>query len=83
MKTSFGPVINKFEQYCHPRKNVLFQQYCFNCQQQEVGESYKQYTTALHRMAQKSDWHNHTGQNPVGQNSIQNQKLQSPGKPVM
>ena len=36
-------VLQKFEQYCWPRKNVLFERYCFNRRMQEEGESYEQY----------------------------------------
>ena len=37
-ESKLEPVLTKFEQYCRPRKNVLFQRYCFNCRQQEAGE---------------------------------------------
>ena len=50
------PVINKFEQYCCPRKNIPFQRYCFNRRQQEVGETYEQYQMALGRMAQECEF---------------------------
>ena len=50
------PVLDKFEQYCRPRKNVPFQQYCFNHRQQEAGETYEQYRTALHKMAQECEF---------------------------
>lgn len=50
------PVLAKFEQYCHPRNNVPFQRYCFNRCQQEAGETYKQYRTALQKMEQVCDF---------------------------
>ena len=36
------PVLQKFADYCHPRKSVPFERYCFNRHVQQPGESYKQ-----------------------------------------
>ena len=51
-----GPVIDKFEQYCLPRKNVPFERYCFNRRTQEPGENYDQYRTALMNIAENCDF---------------------------
>ena len=37
------PVLKKFEQYCEPHRNVLFERYRFNRRIQEAGETYDQY----------------------------------------
>ena len=42
-----APVLQKFEEYCQPCKNVPFERYCFNRRVQEPGETYDQYRTAL------------------------------------
>ena len=46
------PVLEKFEAYCMPRKNVPFERYRFNRRMQEPGESYDQYKTALRKLAE-------------------------------
>ena len=47
-----APVIQKFAEYCQPRKNVPFERYRFNQRVQESGESYDQYKTALRKLAE-------------------------------
>ena len=42
-----GPVLEKFRQYCEPRKNVPFERYRFNRRCQEPGETYDHYRTEL------------------------------------
>ena len=34
------PVLQKFADYCQPRKSVPFERYCFNRRVQESGESF-------------------------------------------
>ena len=46
------PVLEKFAQYCQPRKNVPFERYRFNRRIQEPGETYDQYRTALRKLAE-------------------------------
>ena len=46
-----GPVLEKFAEYCQPRKNVPFERFRFNRRIQEPGESYDQYRTALRKLA--------------------------------
>ena len=46
------PVLQKFEGYCQPRKNVPFERYRFNQRAQEAGETYDQYKTALRKLAE-------------------------------
>ncbi|XP_078354448.1 uncharacterized protein LOC144639063 [Oculina patagonica] len=50
------PVLQKFAEYCQPRKNVPFERYRFNRRTQEVGESYDQYKTALCKLAEGCDF---------------------------
>ena len=47
-ENKIAPVLQKFAEYCQPRKNVPFQRYRFNCRTQEAGESYNQY---MHKTA--------------------------------
>ena len=51
-----APVIDKFEQYCLPRKNIPFERYCFYRRTQEPGETYDQYRTALMKIAENCDF---------------------------
>ena len=46
------PVLKKFGDYSQPRKNVPFERYKFNRRQQQPGETYDQYKTALRKLAQ-------------------------------
>ena len=50
------PVIAKFEEYCHLQKNIPFERYCFNRRQQEAGETYEQYRTALRKLSQTCEF---------------------------
>ena len=51
-----APVLQKFAEYCQPRKNVPFERYRFNRRTQEAGESYDQYKTALRKLAEGCDF---------------------------
>ena len=51
-----APVLQKFVEYCQPRKNVPFEWYQFNKRVQEAGESYDQYKTALRKLAKGCDF---------------------------
>ena len=51
-----APVLQKFAEYCQPRKNVPFERYRFNCRTQEAGESYDQYKTAPRKLAEGCDF---------------------------
>ena len=46
----------KLEEYCRPRKNIPFERYCFNRRQQEAGETYEQYRTALRKLSQTCEF---------------------------
>ena len=50
------PVLEKFGQYCKPRKNIPFERYRFNRHCQKAGESYEQYCTALRKVAENCDF---------------------------
>ena len=54
--TKIAPVLQKFAEYCQPRKNVPFERYRFNRRTQEAGESYDQYKTALRKLAESCDF---------------------------
>ena len=51
-----APVLQKFGDYCKPRKNVPFDRYRFNRRAQEPGESYDQYRTALRKIAETCEF---------------------------
>ena len=55
-ENKIDPVIAKFEEYCRPRKNIPFERYCFNRRQQEAGETYEQYRTALRKLSQTCEF---------------------------
>ena len=46
-------VIEHFNNYCNQRKNIPFKCYLFNSRQQEPGESFDRYVTALRQIADK------------------------------
>ena len=54
-ENKIAPVLQKFAEYCQPRKNVPFEHYRFNRRTQEAGESYDQYKTALRKLAEGCD----------------------------
>ena len=51
-----APVLQKFAEYCQPRKNVPFERYRLNRRTQEAGESYDQYKTVLRKLAASCDF---------------------------
>ena len=48
--------MQKFEQCCEPHRNVPFERYRFNRLVQDAGETYDQYHTALHKVAEGCDF---------------------------
>jgi len=46
-KTNFETVVQEFNQYCEPRKNIIFQRYKFGCCIQQEGQSFDDFLTAL------------------------------------
>ena len=49
-------VLDQFKAYCEPKKNIPFERYCFNQRQQQTGETYDQYKTALKKLAEGCDF---------------------------
>ena len=49
-------VLQKFQAYTQPRKNIPFERYKFNRRTQESGESYDQYRTALRKLAKECEF---------------------------
>ena len=76
-------VIERFDNYCNPRKNIPFERYLFNSRQQEPGESFDRYVTAtiqpsqfstlpdkvksLFAIKSKKPWRNYTVQRSFNQ----------------
>ena len=44
---SIHDVLNKFEEYCNPRRNTIYERYKFQCRHQKAGESGSCYLTEL------------------------------------
>ena len=53
-------VLDKFAEYCEPRKNIPFERYRFNQRVQEARETYDQYRTALRNLAESCEFANIT-----------------------
>ena len=51
-ESKINKVLEKFKQYCQPRRNVPFERYRINRRMQEPGESYDHYRTALLKLAE-------------------------------
>ena len=49
-------VIQKFEEFCEPRKNVSYQQYKFFCRAQESDETIDQYVTVLRKLSETCEF---------------------------
>ena len=45
------PVLDQFDAYCQPRRNVPFERYKFYKRQQQAGESFDLYVTELRQLA--------------------------------
>ena len=48
--------LDKFTEYCEPRKNICFERYRFNQRVQEAGETNDQYCTALRKLAESCEF---------------------------
>ena len=59
-KKKIDPVIQKFEDYCEPRKNVPFSRFLFYQREQKAGESYEQFKMELRKLAGTCDFSNIT-----------------------
>ena len=46
-KKKVKKIMDKFESYCTPRKNVVWERHVFNCRSQQPGETIDQYATDL------------------------------------
>ncbi len=49
-------VLDKFETYCQPRKNITFERFKFNSRSQNSGEPFDQYITSLRQLQDKCDF---------------------------
>ena len=49
-------VLNKFEEHCNPRQNVIYERYKFQCRHQETGESGSHFPTELRIAADSCDF---------------------------
>ena len=52
-KKDIKGVLERFDNYCNPRKNIPFERYRFNSHQQKSGESFDRYVTTLRQIADK------------------------------
>ena len=53
---SLQRVLNKFEEYCQPLKNVPFERFRFNSRAQMAGEPFEQYVTALRQLQSRCEF---------------------------
>ena len=51
-----GKILEKFETYCKPRKNVTWERHIFNTRNQQMGESIDQYLTDLKTKARSCEF---------------------------
>ncbi|KAK6166970.1 hypothetical protein SNE40_022164 [Patella caerulea] len=50
------PVLEKFEEYCSPKRNVTYERHIFNIRSQKVGESFDQYFSDLRNKAKNCEF---------------------------
>lgn len=55
-KSKLKPVLDKFEQYCNPRKNVIFERHVFNTRCQGASETIDSYVTDLRMKARSCEY---------------------------
>src|SRR5690348_10714200 len=55
-KVTIKTVLDKFEEFCLPRSNVLFETFKFGSRRQEAGETVDNYVVALRRMADRCEF---------------------------
>ena len=55
-KNKFAPLVQKFEEYCIPRKNVTYERHLFNTRNQGPTESIDSYVTALKNLAKSCEF---------------------------
>ena len=59
-KQKLDEVLKKFDEYCNPRKNTIFERFRFNSRQQQGGESLDQFVSSLRQLAANCDFENVT-----------------------
>jgi len=55
-KTNFNTLVQAFDQYCEPRKSIIFQRYKFGCCIQQEGQSFDDFLTELKTLAATCDY---------------------------
>lgn len=55
-ETKMTKIIEKFQAYCEPRKNITWERHVFNTCNQEVGETIDQYVTKLKTKARSCEF---------------------------
>ena len=50
------PVLNKFEEFCAGKKNVIYERYLFNTCSQQEGETIEQYVTQLRTLSENCEY---------------------------
>lgn len=53
-------VMSKFEDYCMPKKNVVFERYMFHKRVQKEGETFEQFLTDVKKLARTCEFNNMT-----------------------
>ncbi|KAI4891972.1 hypothetical protein NFI96_009139, partial [Prochilodus magdalenae] len=55
-KEKYSKVIEKFEAYCSPKKNIVYERYVFRSRMQQAGETFDCFVTDLKLKAQSCDF---------------------------
>lgn len=55
-KMKFKAIVEKFDEYCSPRKNITFQRYKFFTCRQKEGQSFGQFVTELKKLSQDCEF---------------------------
>ncbi|XP_046590280.1 uncharacterized protein LOC124293457 [Neodiprion lecontei] len=61
-KTNEHKVIEHFEAYCVPKKNVVFERFVFYKRDQQDGETFEQYLTDIKKLSKNCQFQNFTNQ---------------------
>lgn len=55
-KKNIDTVLTKFDEYCEPKKNIVYDRYIFNARMQKSNESIDQYITELKKLSESCEF---------------------------
>lgn len=53
---NLNKVLEKFDEFCNPKKNTTYERYVFNCRKQKCGETIDDYVTDLKTLSQNCEY---------------------------